>query len=168
MTRLAWTATRLVALALLLPGQTAAQRASSLDDVVRAGRLSRGDQVYVTVVGGQRTEAEIVEASSTGLTLADGRKRWKVAEADVAKVERRDSIHGGIWIGIGIGFLASPITCNWGRYCGFTGFLGGLVGGLVDAGVRETLYEAPARARRVSVSPMLAKGGAGALLSVAW
>ena len=153
----------------LLPGTAVAQVVSSLDDVVRAGRWTRGDAVYVTVVGGQRVKAEIADASSAGLWLRDGRKKRRLAEAELLKVERRDSLHGGIWIGIGIGVLATPLTCNFGRYCVFSGLLGGLVGGIVDAGVREVLYEAQGReARRVKVSPILAKGGVGAGMWVGW
>ena len=167
MTKTFRTAVGLTMLA-VLPAETEAQIASSLDEVVRAGRLTRGEVVYVTVVGGERLKAEIADASSTGLALWSGRRYWQVAEAELVKVERRDPIHGGIWIGIGIGFLATPVACNFGRYCAFSGFLGGLVGGLVDAGVREVLYEAQARnTRRVKVSPIPGKG-VGARMSVEW
>ena len=156
---------------MLLPGDIAAQVASSLDDVVRAQRLTRGEAVYVTVVGGQRLKAEISEVSSTALRLRDGQRQWDVDARDLLKVERRDSISGGIWVGLGLSFVTTPVACAAiGPSCVWApALLGALVGGVVDASLREVLYEAPAHdARRVNVSPTVAKNGAGVRLSVRW
>ena len=153
----------------VLAAGASAQVASSFQDVVKAGRLMSGEGVYVTTVDGRRQKASVVDASAAGLVLSDGRRQWRVAEVKVVKVERRDSIHGGTWIGIGIGLLTAPVSCNFGRYCAFAPFVGGLIGALVDVGMREVVYEAiTANTTRVTLSPIAAEGGAGAGVSVIW
>ena len=153
----------------LLPGRAAGQTPSSLEDVVRAGRLTRGEAVHVTLVDGRRLKAEITEVSFAHLELYDGQNRRKVSEAEIMKVARRDPISGGVWIGIGMGVLATPVTCKLGPYCAFSGFIGGLVGGVIDAAVQEVLYKRPERnVGYPQVSLFLTDGEIGVWTSVEW
>jgi hypothetical protein len=98
---------------LLLPVAAAAQQpASSLDDLLRSGELRPGDDVYITDATGHRLPANVTDVSPSLLAVTDGRDTWAVAEIDISKIERRDSLQNGIWIGIAAGIGTLIAACN--------------------------------------------------------
>ena len=138
-----------------------------LGAVAREGGLAVGDTVRVTV-SGERMKGVILSLGTTELTLTDGWNprdprvqaglrgrlgRWTVAEADIVRIERRDSLKDGAWwgfaIGWGVGLALVYPSCSYdGERCGllaagiaFPGAgIGAGIGTLVDALLYENVY----------------------------
>ncbi len=171
-----WRRTAVVLLATIGAAVAAeAQTASSLDTLVQSGELTIGDGIYVTDVLGQLIKGDITNLSSTGLTVTRGRENWTLAVSEVKRIERQDSLVNGIMLGVAVGAIPSGFIClRFPRECLYAFLyttpymaIGAGVGALVDSNIHKTLFQAPGSAR-VAVSPMLAKEGLGARLSVTW
>lgn len=161
----------------LLPREATGQDvAESLDALLRGGRLTPGDGAYVTVVAGNGVvEGDVRALSSNALTLTHGGNTQEFAEAEIAKIERRDSLGNGVAIGF---FGALGVSTAMGVsfdqpypaliYLGVVGGGAALIGGIVDANIRETVYRARGGRADLMVLPMLTTGGLGARLRVRW
>lgn len=163
---------------IILPRATVAQEqlAASFDELLRGGRLARGDTVYITRPSGlRRIVADIRDLSSTELTLTDGRTTWVLTESEIVTIAQRDSVANGIWMGLGIGVIAMCIYSRSSEEAAYgTLYFGGpvvagaaVVGALVDANHPETLYRASG-STRMGWSPTVSSGGLGARLFLEW
>ena len=150
------------------------------DDLLRTG-LEPGDRVYVTDVGGERTDGRVSEVSAAGLTIKNGNDEWSWVASDIVRVEARDSLTNGILIGVAIGVGAFLMRCKYGGnrtgicpiipYAVTAGYvelgLGVYFGALSDRHMTRTLYRAPPPAR-VEVSPLVSHERMGMRLAVTW
>lgn len=171
---------RIVALSTLSlqPGDSMAQEliANSLHELLHDGRLAIGDAIYVTrSIGRRRLSGDLEDLTSSALTLTDKRITWTLTEEQILRVERGDSTANGVWTGLLLGVI--PI-CAYSRsseqasyamlyYGGPLLAAAGLIGGLVDWNVRDTVYDAHG-GKRARWSPVSPKGGLGASLSYGW
>ena len=168
-------------LVVLAGAPAAAQEAAApLNDLLRTG-LAPGDAVYVTDAQGERTEGRVSEISATGLTIANGDDAWTWTETEIARIEAKDGLANGIWIGVAIGVGAFLMRCHYGDnktgicpiipYAVTGGYvqlgLGAYLGALFDRHMTRTLYPVPEPAR-VEVSPLLSRDRVGARLTVGW
>ena len=162
---------------MLLPMAAAAQDGpqTQWDEWVQSTALTPQVEVYVTLVTGQRIRGWISDATSTALTVTDGRNVQEYGGADNARIERRDPIVSGALIGLGVGYLVDlPIAAtDGGEYILMwtllpPPILGAAIGGIVDSNHNEMLYEAGSA--QVSVTPTLDIGnrGVGVRMSVGW
>lgn len=164
----------------MLPGYAAAQDVgSSLDELLQSGELRPGDGVYVTDATGRRVSADVVDMSSSGLELTNGRHTWTLPARDVRRIQRRDSWESGAWLGGGIGAGAAILTGilsesnNEQRgYVAAALILpsmaaGAFIGGIADAFTHKTIYR-KAGSARVRVSPMVSTERVGAAASISW
>lgn len=179
-----WRATvgLLTLMILLLPLEAESQGvANSLNQLRSSGLLKPGDAVYVTDGNGRRTKGKIRDLSSTSLTLTEGRDTRNLDETDVRKIERRDSLENGIWIGLGIGVGMTAVICKTDpdpEHCPYTVAYVGLpaiaagtiLGAIVDAFIHKTLYLAPpgSGSSRLRLSPNLSNKRTGVSMSVAF
>lgn len=177
------TAVGLVTLAiLLLPRDARPQEAaSSLEDLRDSGMLKPGDTVYVTDVRGQRTKGRLRDLSKASLIMAVGEDTRDFGFLSITKIERRDSIENGLWIGLAAGVGTTIVACKvdpdpehcvyiW-QYFGLPAMAAGtLLGAIVDASMRRTLYMAPEgnTSSRLKLSPILSSTHKGVLMSVAF
>lgn len=176
-----------IVVALMAPGAAGAQPVSD----ARRAPVSQGDRVRVTDDTGRTITARVAAISDFGLTLQDGRERTEIPHRAIVKIDRpRDRVWdgalAGFAIGAGIGLIGIAAEKDNNRSCQpsewFCGasfgppasavvlMLGGIGAGIgtgVDAliGRKKTLYE---RGRQVHVTPVVARGGAAARVSVAW
>jgi hypothetical protein len=176
-----------VLVALLAPAAAAAQPASD----PRRALVTQGDRVRVTDESGRTITARVAAISDGGLTLLKDGARTDIPYAAIVKIDRPrdplwDGALGGFAIAAGIGLIGlaaeedNTRSCqptNW--FCGASfgppasivvlmlGGIGAGIGVSVDAlvGGKKTLYE---RRRRVSVAPVVHRGGAAARVTVAW
>ena len=146
------------------------------EDAVRAKQT-----VYVTDVWGNRVKGRLGEIRPGSLVLMQGSREIAMAEGDVSRIQRGDSIANGLLLGLGAGFAAGWISTH--LFCdlpdpecagivfaaiGFPSMAGGaLAGALVDAANRKTVFRfSGTRAASMQVSPVLGAGGAGALATI--
>ena len=162
-------------------GTAAAQDVSAaVDGLLRTG-LEPGDEVYVTDFRGERKDGRVSEVSSAGLTIKNGNDEWSWAATDIVRVEARDSLTNGIWIGVAIGVGTFLMRCHYGGnrtgicpiipYAVTAGYvdlgLGVYLGALFDRHMTRTLYRVPPPAR-VEVSPLVSHERMGMRLAVTW
>lgn len=170
-------------LAVLSPALTAGAQAPdpSLPDLRSSGLVAPGDTVYVTDGRGQRTKGRLTELSATGLTLAARGGARDFRSVDIVRIERGDSLENGMLIGLftGIGATVAfckadtdPEACTYiVAYFGLPAMGGGaILGALIDASVRKTLYLAAGeRSRsRVTFSPAWSRTHKGVLVGWAF
>ena len=163
---------------LLLPVQAKSQEvASSFEQLRSSGLLKRGDSVYVRDASGRRRKVRIRDLSSTVLTVTDGRTTRDLTETEVRRLDRRDSIENGIWIGLGISVAATVVFCKLDSACVYyspyiySAMAGStVIGALVDLASHRTLYWGPPRsgASRLTLFPLLSKERIGVQMSLAW
>ena len=166
-----------------------AQVARSLDDLVRAGELRRGIGVYVTDTSGRRLKGTITDVAPTLVTITKWQDTWTLASTEVRKIELQDPLENGFSRGFVYGALVlyggcfSPlrteVVCGTGSDSTGLAFLdtfvsglpyvavGMIGGGLIDWLTHTTLYERSGFAR-LTFSPTLSLGRAGARLSFGW
>ena len=169
---------RLVLLVLLaLPAATArAQEAEGAwQGLVRSGRLRWGDRITVNGV----STGVVRKLTLDSLVVASGDTTRSWAAADVRAIQRRDPIAASFCLGFvaGLGGMSALAYALHGNdeQAGYFRLLVGypvagataVVAALVDARHWETVY-GPGDTARVSLSPVLTKGGAGARMSVGW
>ena len=176
------TAVGFLMLLVLLPQEARPQEVTSLfADLGASGVLKPGDTVYVTDARGERSKGRVTDLSTTSLTLTVGSDTRDLSGMNITKIERRDSLENGIWIGLGIGVGMTTVACKVDpdpEHCpyivGYFGLpamaAGTILGAIVDASVRRTLYLAPGgiTSSRVTFSPILSNAHKGLLLSVAF
>ena len=68
--------------------------------------------MFVTDGTGRRTKATIVELTETSLTVREGRSKHTLAETEVRRIERRDSIENGLLLGLGGGLATTWTWCK--------------------------------------------------------
>ena len=153
-----------------------AQVASSFDELLRSRALRSGDEVYVTDAYGRRMEADVVDVASNALTFEDERRRWTLEDREIAKIERRDSLHNGTAIGVLAGVATAYAACKMQRhsdqcvygvvYIGYPAIaIGAVAGAIIDANFWKVVYR---RSADVAVSPFLSVDGVGARMTVGW
>ena len=167
-----WRTVVVSALLALVAGTAAAQDAEgSWEELLRSGRLRRGDKAVVNNIDGV-----VRELTPDSLVIASGDGTWSWAAADVRGIRKRDRVSSGAWLGFGAGLLTMGVLAKANDEAfGYAMLYGGfpvagaaaVVGAIVDAHHLETVYGAGGSAS-VSLSPMLTKGGAGASMSVGW
>ncbi len=159
-------------------GAADAQVADSLKTLLRSGALRSGDGVYITNAGGRRAQADIVDLTSTTVTLEDGERTWTLVETQIRKIERQDSLRNGVATGLLAGVATAYAACKMQRhsdqcvygvvYIGYPAIaIGSVAGAIIDANRRETIYQRR-EARRMTLLPLVPTGGVGARLSVCW
>ena len=176
---------------LVVPEAVGAQNvAGSLEELQRAGELRPGDAVHVTDRNGHRIKGYVVDLSAVRLTVMDGRmvdgwlvgtdSTWHFVEAELVRIERQDALWPSVLMGIGLVIGATVIACHMpigegercahlvGAYTMPALGIAGIIGGMTDAHMHETLYEAPRRGAGVAVSPWLSTGHLGVRLEVGW
>lgn len=169
----------------LMPRFALAQTpARSFEDLQSVLKL--GDEVLITDSSGKTSQGKIVALStgSLGVTI-DGRRR-DLSAPTIRTIKRRhaDSLWNGILTGAVVGAAVGAVVKQ--RNCGSTncgegglvepGFyylgaaIGAGAGAVVDRSIRrfDTLFASPstASARRLSLSPVLARHSRGLQLSV--
>lgn len=149
---------------------TAQEESTAFGELLRAGGLQRGDDIYVTEAVGRRLRGNVIDASAAALSVSDGRKTWTLAPSEIRKIERHDSVATGTCLGLAIGFggwvgacrgeaqISGADTC----YRTLHAFLpalaaGGLLGWHLDRRMRRTVYEATGSGR-LAISPLLSPG----------
>ena len=152
--------------------------ANSLEDLRDSGVLQPGDRVYVTDTHGQRTKGTLRDLVAASLIVTVGGDTRDFSETSITKVERRDSIENGIWIGLAAGVGMTVVACKRNHpedcpylvaYAGFpTIAAGAILGGVIDLLVRKTLYLAPDSnvSSRLTLSPVMSRTRSGVLMSV--
>ncbi len=140
-----------------------------------------GARVIVTNAAGEQVSGRIAELSSSSLSITANGNRHDFAERDIASIrERRDDslangARRGFAIGAGLGALAIA-TCD----CGVSAaqlllastYAGAFAAGLgvgIDAMIRgdQVIYRPGlTSSRRVTVTPVLTRSGAGVSLSL--
>lgn len=156
--------------------------AGSFEQLIADGTLSLNQTVHVTDAWGYRVKGRLVELRPGGLVLMQGPQRVELAEADVSRVQRGDSILDGLLLGLGAGVAASRFAPH--LFCdmpdpecaaivyvaiGLPSIAGGAVAGaLIDAAVKKTVFQfgGTRSTLRINVSPVLGSQRAGALATI--
>jgi hypothetical protein len=142
-------------------GPVATQVPDSFERLRLAGVLNPGEAIEVTDVTGRRISGRLSTLSATSLSLlTDAPRPHDFAEADVARIRRRDSLLNGLLIGVGIGlgigFAAQGAFCGGysdsecstivGVVISFPAAVGSTVAGvLIDRAIRKTVFRAAPR-----------------------
>jgi len=144
-----------------------------------ADRLPVGDHVYVTDAAGTTTAGTLTAVTGEALELNVGASIRSLAAAHVRRIQSRqaDSPLNGILIGAGVGaipgiywLVADPNECTglcpeeWAAIA-----VGAVVGGLIDATRKVTVYEAGASSsssRRLLIGPLVGRKRSGAQLAL--
>ena len=125
--------------------------ANSLEALRDSGVLRPGDSVYVTDDHGQRTKGTLRDLVAASLKVTVGGETRDFSETNITKVERRDSIENGIWIGLATGVGITVVACKVDpdpehcpylvAYVGLPAIAAGtILGGVIDLLLRRTLY----------------------------
>lgn len=148
-----------------------------------AGQLKTGDSFVVKRPDGTRVTGELQEVVPGKLRLRVRGNLLELSEAEVDRIERRDSAADGALLGALAGVAAATAytktvcghdnpecTANVGVGLGGPMVLGGgVVGYLVDRAMRRVVFDAAAaRAPRITMSPVVSRHHRGAALSIAW
>ena len=166
--------------ALLCPEEARPQDiASSFEDLRDSGVLQPGDSVYVTDGHGQRAKGTLRAPIAASLVVTVGGETRDFSETDITKIERRDSIENGIWIGLAAGVGMTVAACKVDpdpehcpylvAYVGMPAIAAGtILGGVIDLLFRRTLYLAPDSnaSSRLDVSSVVSRTRRGVLISV--
>lgn len=151
----------------------------SLTELATSGLVKSGDSVYVTDLTGQRNKGRLESISAQSVTLLMNGEKRQFAGGDVREIQRRDSVENGLWIGIAAGVavaaLAPRLVCDLpDPECapiavGVIGLpaisVGAIVGALVDAGIRASVYRAPGPHSPSRVTAFVAPSRVGVLVS---
>jgi len=142
--------------------------AGSFEQLISDGAIKPRQTVYVTDVWGHRVKGRIFELRPGSLVLMRGSQRIDMNEADVSRIQRRDSVQDGLWLGFAAGVAAAWVAPHF--FCdlpdpecaapvfaavGVPSIAGGTIAGaLIDAAIKKTVFQAgatdaPARSRRL-------------------
>ena len=155
--------------------------AASFGELIAEGAVREKQSVYVTDVWGNRVKGRLVDLRPGSLVLMQGSREVPMAEADVTRIQRRDSIANGLLLGLGAGFAAGWISTH--LFCdlpddecagivfaaiGFPSMAGGAVAGaLIDAANSKTVFRfSGTRSASIQLSPVLDVRRAGAFATV--
>jgi hypothetical protein len=143
-----------------------------------------GDKISLVDVTGREAEGRIAKLSRDTLTLATEAGPRQFDEVEVAKIRQRrgDSLTNGAIIGAAAGtaYFVTMLTIlgdsDGGEVIVGTAVIGGVLlagmGAAAGAGIdalitrRQVIYQKPAGANRVSVSPLFGHGRRGAAVTV--
>ena len=133
----------------------------------------------MTDTHGQRTKGTLRDLVSSSLIVTVGGETRDFSETNITKVERRDSIENGIWIGLAAGVGTTVVACKVDpdpEHCpylvahvGLPAIGAGIIlGGFIDLLFRRTLYLAPDSnvSSRLKLSPVVSRTRTGVLMSV--
>jgi len=156
--------------------------AGSFEQLIADGALKPHQTVHVTDAWGHRVKGRLFELRPGSLVLMQGSQKIEMSEADVSRIQRRDSVQDGLWLGFGAGVAAAWVTPHF--FCdlpddecaaivfaaiGLPSIAGGTVAGaLIDAAIKKTVFQFGGRrdAVRMQVSPVLGGRRAGALATI--
>lgn len=156
--------------------------ALSFEQLIAEDAIRPRQTVYVTDVWGHEVKGRLGELRPGSLVLMQGAHKIQMPEADVKRIEPRDSLLDGLLLGLGAGiagaFIAPHLICDLpDAECaavafaavGLPSIAGGIVAGaLIDAAIKKTVFEfAGTRgSARIQVSPVLGRRRAGALATI--
>ena len=167
---------------LMFSASALAQTPASFDQLIAEGAIRPKQTVYVTDVYGDRVKGRLGELRPGSLMLMQGSRELRMAEADVTRIQRGDSIADGLLLGLGAGIAAAWIAPHF--FCdlpddecaaivfaaiGLPSIAGGAVtGALVDAARKKTVFQfaGTRSAARIQVSPVFGGRRAGALATI--
>ena len=156
--------------------------AASFGQLIREGAIQPRQTVYVTDVWGHRVKGRLGELRPGSLVLMEGSRTIQIAEADVSRIQRGDSLANGLLLGLGAGMAAAWIAPH--HFCdlpddecaaivfgaiGLPSIAGGAIAGaLVDAARKKTVFQfvGTRRSATIHVSPVLGGRQAGALATI--
>src|SRR5262245_43744226 len=156
--------------------------AGSFEQLVADGAIKPHQTVDVTDVWGHHVKGRIFELRPGSLVLMQGSQTIEVSEADVSRIQRRDSVQDGLWLGfaagVAAGWVAPHFFCNLPdpecaapvfAAVGIPSMAGGAIAGaLIDAAIKKTVFQIGGRRDmvRIQVSPVLGGRRAGALATI--
>ena len=156
--------------------------AGSFEQLIADRTIKPHQTVHVTDVWGHRVKGRLFELRPGSVVLMQGSQTIEINEADVSRIQRRDSVQNGLWLGFGAGVAAA-----WGAphfFCdlpddecaaivfaaiGLPLIAGGTVAGaLIDATMKKTVFQFGGRRDtiRMQLSPVLGGRRAGALATI--
>ena len=151
--------------------------AASFEQLLAGGGLQPRQDVYVTDSWGHRTRGRVGELRPGTLVLTQGSRQTPIAEANVTRIQRADSIQDGLWVGLGAGIAAAWMAPH--GFCdlpddecagivfaaiGLPSIATGTVAGaLIDAAVKKTVFQSvrTGSSARFLVAPAIGGRGAG-------
>src|SRR5574339_642530 len=90
--------------------------AGSFEQLIADGAIKPHQTVDVTDAWGHRVKGRLIELRPGSLVLMQGAQMIQMSKADVSRIQRRDSIQDGLWLGVGAGlaaaWLAPHASCN--------------------------------------------------------
>ena len=156
--------------------------AASFEQLIAEGAVQTDQTVYVTDAFGHRVKGKLAELHPGSLVVTHGDEKLQMTEADVARIQRGDSLQNGLWLGVGAGIAAASIAPH--LFCdlpddecaaivlaaiGLPSIVGGAVAGaLVDAAIKKTIFQfgGTRGSVRIQVSPVVSGRRAGALATI--
>ena len=169
------------ALCLWAPGASAQDVATTLEELAHLGKLEPGDAAYITGRFGERVRVTVRDVSASWLEIEVKHGEAILGESEVDHIALRDPVSNGVRWGLAgaAGAYATVCAVDAGKRgdasncvkglpaAGFFLGIGALVGWGVDYVIRETVYRKPESAR-LTISPAVAGGGAGAGITLSW
>ena len=156
--------------------------AGSFEQLVADGTIKPHQTVHVTDVWGHRVKGRLFELRSGSVVLMQGSQTIEIKEADVSRIQRRDSVQDGLWLGFAAGVAAAWVAPHYScdspdpeceaivfAAIGLPLIAGGTVAGaLIDATIKKTVFQFGGRRDtiRMQLSPVLGSRRAGALATI--
>lgn len=156
--------------------------AGSFEQLIADDAIKPRQTVYVTDVWGHRVKGRLFELRPGSVVLMQGSQTIEMNEADVSRIQRRDSVQDGLWLGLGAGVAAAWVAPHF--FCdspdpecaaqvfaaiGLPSIAGGMVAGaLIDAAIKKTVFRFGGRREtvRMQVSPVIGDRRAAALATI--
>ena len=174
-------ATTTFVIALVHPHAAAAQDVpSSLEALQASGLLRPGEPIVITDRFGQRTKATLEQLSPASLEVLTDNQQQRFTADGIWRIERRDSIQNGLWIGVAAGIaaaiIAPRVACDLPdpecsaivvAAIGLPAIgAGAVAGALTDAAIRKTVYQALPGSARLQFTPVLSGTTKGIMASL--
>src|SRR5688500_5089491 len=155
--------------------------ATSFGQLIAEGAVRPDPTVYVTDVWGRRAKGKLDELRPGSILLTQGSQTIRLAETDVSRIQRGDSLANGLLLGLGAGLAAAWIAPH--LFCdlpddecagivfaaiGLPSMAGGAAAGaLVDAAIKKTVFQftGTRSSAQIQVSPVIGRR-AGALVTI--
>src|SRR5262245_12407115 len=80
--------------------------ATSFEQLIAEDAIQPFQTVRVTDASGDSIKGKLLEIRPGSLVLMQGSRKIEVNEAHVFRIQRRDSIQNGLWLGVGAGIAA--------------------------------------------------------------
>jgi hypothetical protein len=132
--------------------------AGSFEQLIADGTIKPRQTVYVTDVWGHRVKGKLFELRPGSLVLMQGSRTIEMSEADVSRIQRRDSVQDGLWLGLAAGVAAAWVAPHF--FCnlpdpecvapvfaaiGVPSIAGGTIAGaLIDGAIKKTVFQVSA------------------------